>query len=368
MKILAVGDVFLGDQLACFGFGVRSRFGRSGYSECFECCRRIFDGHDVVFANLESVLGTPGVESPGVRHLLNRGLNEGAAALRAAGVDVVNLANNHIFEHHVEGLEQTMQNLDEAGIAHVGTAASPMHVRSIGHNTVAFLGWSMVPDNFWPETDPSDYYHVTEDITQILEEVASVKSEVDRVVLALHWGHEYVDLPSSHQQAVARELIDAGVDVLVGHHPHTVQPIEEWGGGLIAYSLGNFVFDVWAGGDRHGLALSFEAGALDWSIVPVEIDPTTFGPAAYVEPSTGHQLESHVADARRLSADEASEAAWRSRKRYRGRLVRHGVRNAHRFDLKRQLVGLALRRVLFLVRNIRRERTDPTVVYRGPMK
>src|SRR5205814_2618322 len=77
-----------------------------------------------------------------------------------------------------------------------------------------------------------------------LEDAAELKKEVDCVVVSLHWGYEYVDYPSRGQQAFARRLVDAGAELVIGHHPHVVQGVEEYRGGLIAYSLGDFRFRV----------------------------------------------------------------------------------------------------------------------------
>ena len=73
-----------------------------------------------------------------------------------------------------------------------------------------------------------------------MEDVVELRKQVDCVVVSLHWGYEYVEYPSPRQQAFARKLVRAGAQMVIGHHPHVVQGVERYQGGLIAYSLGNF--------------------------------------------------------------------------------------------------------------------------------
>ena len=97
-----------------------------------------------------------------------------------------------------------------------------------------------MPDRYWLGTNPSDYYHITDNIDEVINEVCLVKEKVDFVVLLLHWGFEYINQPSRKQQEQAHQLIDAGVNIILGHHPHVLQPIEEYSNGVIFYSLGNY--------------------------------------------------------------------------------------------------------------------------------
>jgi poly-gamma-glutamate capsule biosynthesis protein CapA/YwtB (metallophosphatase superfamily) len=80
-------------------------------------------------------------------------------------------------------------------------------------------------------------------LNDILEDVRAVRQQVDLVVVSLHWGVEYVDQPSKAQREMAHRLIDEGVDLILGHHPHWLQGLEVYHDKLIAYSLGNFIFD-----------------------------------------------------------------------------------------------------------------------------
>lgn len=367
MKISMVGDVFLGDQLACFGFGVRSRHAETGYKSCFTNVRQLFSDSAVVFANLESPLGLPVAKDQRMRTLPSRGAAEGARALRAGGIHVVSLANNHIFEHGADGLNQTAHYLDAAGVSHTGTTTNPIHIFSHDKMDVAFLSWSLVPDLYWPSVESCNYYHVTNDIEDILEEVKKVRRRVDRIVLGLHWGDEWVSLPHAGQADMAHRLVDAGVDVIAGHHPHVVQPIEIYRGSIIAYSLGNFIFDVWTGEDRHGLVLTVDLKSLTYSVQAIEIS-SIFAPSPDMDEAVRCSIEAVITDWTPLPEPDAAEVAFRNRRRYRWKLVRHALRNFRHFAAKREIMTLGLRRLFYVLSNLRRERTDPYVVYRGPMK
>lgn len=96
-------------------------------------------------------------------------------------------------------------------------------------------------------------------LNDILEDVRAVRQQVDLVVVSLHWGVEYVDQPSKAQREMAYRLIDEGVDLILGHHPHWLQGLEVYHDKLIAYSLGNFIFDQnWSESTREGLVLQAE--------------------------------------------------------------------------------------------------------------
>ena len=93
------------------------------------------------------------------------------------------------------------------------------------------------------------------DKEQLLDDVRAARRKADIVIVSLHWGTEYAREPDPEQRAFAHQLIDAGATLVLGHHPHTPQPVERYHHGLIAYSLGNFVFDPTRDHARHGLLL-----------------------------------------------------------------------------------------------------------------
>lgn len=368
-EFAAVGDIFLGDQPICLGFGVRSLAQRQGYSSMFSDVKDIFSQYELVVGNLESVIAPRSVvETPRSAGHVDRADPEAAAAMRDAGINLVSLANNHIFEYGILGLNETVSYLDAAGIAWAG---KKNHViRDVGGKSVAFLSWSLLPDTYCPGIDPAEHYNVTKNIKPILEDVARVKNSVDYVVLQLHWGNELVHRPSGKQQEIGHELIDAGVNVILGHHPHVLQPIERYKDGVIVYSLGNFVMDSWEHASRASIILEITLGAyIEYRAIPVTIDERGYRPALTRCETEISRILSILECCEPLEDSEYLQTVYQERKRYRLSSLMHFTKNIHRVGVRNLVWVLAwgMRRVFFLVSVARLERKDPNVVYRGPM-
>lgn len=368
-QFAAVGDIFLGDQPICLGFGVRSLAQRHGYSSMFSGVKDVFLQYELVVGNLESVIAPRSVvETPRSAGHIDRADPEAAAAMRDAGINLVSLANNHIFEYGIPGLNETVRHLDAAGIAWAG---KKNHViRDVAGKKVAFLSWSLLPDTYCPGIDPAEHYNVTENIKLILEEVATVRSSVDYVVLQLHWGNELIHRPSRKQQKIGRELIDAGVNVILGHHPHVLQPVERYKDGLIVYSLGNFVMDSWEHASRTSIILEITLGAsIEYRAIPVTIDGRSYRPALTRNEIEIARIMSLLECGEPIEDSAYLQTVYQERKRYRLSSLSHFVRNVHRIGIRNLawVLTWGLRRVFFLVSVAGLEKKDPNVVYRGPM-
>lgn len=168
--------------------------------------------------------------------------------LQEMGVDIVTLANNHILDFGEEGLLDSLKALDEAGIPHVGggkdfAEASALKTVIIGQKTIGFLGMSRVYMSAdWAAGNAHPGVFSTYDTTLPLKAIEEAKKQCDYLVVYVHWGVEREETPKDYQKAMGRAYIDAGADLVVGSHPHVLQPLEEYKGKTIAYSLGNFVF------------------------------------------------------------------------------------------------------------------------------
>lgn len=209
---------------------------------------------DLTFANLETPVapGAPG----GTREYVFNAPPEAVAALVRSGVDAVSVANNHAFDQGRAGFEETLRRLAEAGLAVVGAgpegrAAGPVRLAA-GGLSVAFLGYAAffnAEGNACPRPGAGADACVQAallDRTRIVDEVRAAAAGADAVVVSLHWGVEYESQPRAQDVELARRLVDAGALVVLGHHPHVLQPIElhraaDGRLGVIAYSLGNFV-------------------------------------------------------------------------------------------------------------------------------
>jgi poly-gamma-glutamate synthesis protein (capsule biosynthesis protein) len=170
-------------------------------------------------------------------------------SLKFAGFDVVSLANNHIWDWGKDALSDTAFHLDEAGIGHVGAGrdaveANRPFIAELGGTSIAIFGYTTL----YPKSlqAGADYPGISSfDVSSTISQVQNLKSEggAHLAIVSLHWGTEYVTSSDAIQQGIARRLIDGGVDLVIGHHPHVAQEVEQYGGGYIVYSLGNFVFD-----------------------------------------------------------------------------------------------------------------------------
>ena len=174
---------------------------------------------------------------------------EHAQHLVKAGFGVVSLANNHYFDMRAEGLEQTPLLLRELGIVPIGAARAepPLFVvETVERNgwKIGFVAVSTRRNAPAREGVAELPFLSTRDMaTELVPLVEGARGAHDLVVVAVHWGNEYAEDPDFVQVKAARALIDAGADMVVGHHPHVLQGIEAYGKGIIAYSLGNFLFE-----------------------------------------------------------------------------------------------------------------------------
>jgi poly-gamma-glutamate synthesis protein (capsule biosynthesis protein) len=214
----------------------------------------VFDAADYTIGNLETALGDVG--EPAAKRYPFRSPPEAAQALAVGGIDLVSLANNHAMDYGPEALLQGIGLLHEAGVATVGGGANEAeahapHIADIGGLRVALLGYVHVPIEAVTNFDTQSWTATADapglawaDPARVRADVAAVRPEVDLVVVILHSGYEYIEEPSEWQVAAAHAAIDAGADLVVGHHVHILQGIHRYGEGVIVYGLGNFLFDI----------------------------------------------------------------------------------------------------------------------------
>lgn len=199
---------------------------------------------DIVFVNLEN----PIVEDCPAR---NNGLvfcanPEMLRGLKHADINVVNLANNHISNYGASGIDSTRKFLAANNIGYTGIGE--LYIKLVNGVKFGFLGFNRAESRV-PLSDEE------------IMKVSDSAMKVDVLIVAMHWGNEYHDRANDYQRETARILVENGVDIVVGHHPHWVQDWEELEGKLVFYSLGNFVFDqMWSEKTRQGVLvdLTFE--------------------------------------------------------------------------------------------------------------
>jgi poly-gamma-glutamate synthesis protein (capsule biosynthesis protein) len=248
VEIAAVGDIMLGRSLAA----AVAHTGDQGFPT--RLVAAMLTGADLAIGNLECVLSERG--TPAQKRYTFRAAPSAVEALTLAGFDVLSLANNHAMDFGGEALLDTIATLSAAGIAHVGAGAdsnaahAPAFVTR-GGLRFALLGYVDVPNDSSSSfrtidtvAGPGSPGVAWADPARIAADVASARAEAVAVIVLLHSGYEYQETPNAIQRAAARAAIDAGAAAVIGAHPHVLQGVEHYRGGLIAYSLGNFVFDM----------------------------------------------------------------------------------------------------------------------------
>ncbi len=199
---------------------------------------------DIVFGNLETAVTRRGEKAEKKWNF--RCPEESLAALSAAGYTVLNLANNHVMDYGPTGLGDTLAALSRRGFLHMGAgkdlaaARKPVFV-SAGGLRIGFLGLtSTVPEFMWAKAHkPGTAYS---DFDRFPLWIAQARKECDLLVVSFHGGTEKMEAPQPIQRAFGRAAVDAGADLVLGHHPHVLQAVELYKGKPILHSLGNFLF------------------------------------------------------------------------------------------------------------------------------
>lgn len=251
-KIDSVNFLFFGDLM--LDRYVRNRISAKGLDYLIDDLageeKRFFSGIDIVSANLEGAVTDGGKHYPPEKTNDFAFEPESVKALEGYGFNFFNLSNNHFFDQGNAGLTETRDFLDDNGFFYSGS-----HLREInedvysiipaGSKKIAMLGLNITAGMF--------------DLDEARGLVEKLEKEADMTIVNIHWGVEYSGKQNQTQIDLAHSLIDAGVDLIIGHHPHVVQGIEEYEGRLIFYSLGNFIFDQYFSKETQaGLAVGVD--------------------------------------------------------------------------------------------------------------
>ena len=256
VELIAVGDVMLGRGVV-------------NETEPLADVAPWLGAADVTLGNLESVIvanGIPRTAPAGEPQpiILNAPVTA-VAQLTAAGFDLLSLANNHSLDYGADGLGETAVRLQQAGITPLGigtdenSAYQPLF-REVQGVRLAFFAFNGVPEPVGGErlSASGDQWQRAEwDEGRALAAVAAASQQADAVIVSLHWGYEYELQADPWQETTAQALFEAGAAVILGHHPHVAQPmaVRSQTDQLVAYSLGNFVFDQTENPMNQGLAL-----------------------------------------------------------------------------------------------------------------
>jgi len=300
VTVTVVGDLMLGRRVG----EIAEASGDLGLQ--LRPTQRRLSRADITVGNLESTLSKAGAPTQGDDSFA---ADPGAARVLAeVGFDVLSLANNHAGDYGGRALVQTVRRLRAAGVETFGagrderTARQPVVVERDGVR-FGFLGFNAIGET--PEAGPGQPGAVSvsmpprtgpldrAELRRFLSDVRRTARDVDAVIVLPHWGTQYTNRPEPIQRRVARRLVAAGADVVVGGHPHWVQGARLVDGSLVVHSLGNFVFDMdFMTQTMRGLILelTFRGDHIESTrLVPYEMDES-FAPRVVPRSQAGQTL------------------------------------------------------------------------------
>jgi len=303
ITIAAIGDLLIHENVkksaAAAAEGVKDNPEAFGYAALLEDLKPELSSADITFANLETPIAPKA--NKGVRSCVFNTPPSFLDAVKATGIDLVSVANNHIYDQGRDGALETIENLEKAGLPYIGagkTRAAALTPRVLEKNgiRVAFMAFTQLFEQPLNTDNPNEFYANFADTQTIIPSIRKGRNMADFVAVSMHWGTEYEEEPAPETRQLAHALCDAGADIIIGHHPHVLQPLELYHAadgrycGII-YSLGNFIsnqsrFYVYnispdkMGDTRDGAVLFFNVERRDYGrgVVRTELAKLRFAP------------------------------------------------------------------------------------------
>ena len=282
LRMLSVGDNLIHDGIY---EQAKKRAGGDGYdfSYCYARVKDTIASADVATINQETIVaksyelsGYPLFNSP----------QELGQTVVDTGFDVVNLANNHMLDKTSKGLAEAIDFWDATGLARTGAYKDTQDLESVEYIEknglkIGLVGITQYTNGLVLPSDSPLKYILTSDEATIERKIKAAKAQCDVVLVNVHWGSEYTTTPAQEQRNLAKKMADWGANVIIGHHPHVLQPVEwiENSDGtrtLVAYSLGNFISQqntaarVIGGMLHYDITKDFETGKVTVSNVRFE--------------------------------------------------------------------------------------------------
>ena len=273
ITVTAVGDM-------CFDSSVRRLVASKGARAPFTSVRSVLSRADVTVGNLECALSKRGRAVPG-KTFTFQGPPSATNGLTWAGFDLLALGNNHARDYGSVALQDTVKNLDKAKIGHAGAGAGSKSAFRAAYITrngarIAFLSYSQIgPSSFKAGTHRAGTAY-TQRFATVQKAIKAAHKKADYVIVSFHWGIEKRTSPTAQQVRFGRAAVQAGADLVLSHHPHVIEGVEFYKNGLIAYSLGNFVFSPGSSVGHDTMILSLTLGRKGIRNVvarPAHIDP-----------------------------------------------------------------------------------------------
>lgn len=267
IELIFGGDVMLARHVQTIQAGLND------YSDAWQNIAEVLRRADLAVINLESpIINTPPYPREG---FIFRARPENISGLKFAGVDLVNLANNHFGNAGQEGMEYTFNILKDNNIDYFGAGrneaeAYQAKIIKVKTKKFGFLGQTYNVGYKATGLKPGVAVY---NLEKLKKEIKSLRNKVDFLIVQFHGGREYTYQPNREQVLFAHAAIDAGADLVIGHHPHWIQTIEKYKGKYIFYSLGNLIFDQnWSQKTKEGLLVKVVFGDnLSFKLLPVII-------------------------------------------------------------------------------------------------
>ncbi|MBZ9578580.1 CapA family protein [Patescibacteria group bacterium] len=240
ITLMFVGDIMLNRGVEL----MVQKYGNSDWKWPFSKIEGYLQQADILFGNSEGPISDKGIKVGSIYSF--RANPKAIEGLTYAGFDILSVANNHIFDYGREAMEDNFLRLKGAGIDYVGGGFNEIEARSpiikeINGTKIAFLAYTNLGSEYWSAKENQSGIAWLDD--KIVRDIKMTKEKADIVIVSMHFGEEYQSQASSEQKYFAHLAIDSGAHLVVGHHSHVVQKVERYKDGLIAYSLGNFIFD-----------------------------------------------------------------------------------------------------------------------------
>ena len=260
IKLAFVGDTML-DR------GVKSSVYKNfsgDYSQLFAKVKDQLIAYDVLFANLEGPISVNGEDVGGIYSF--RLEPQVATALKDSGFGIFSVANNHIFNYGRTAFVDTLNILSDAGLSYAGGGFDGVEayggkIMNVNGVRIAYLAFSEFPAGGIISSSTNSGMAIISE-KNVQESVSRARQNADLVIVSYHFGDEYETLPNDYQRKYSELAIDAGADLVVGHHPHVVEALEQYKSVYIIYSLGNFIFDQ-----------NFSPETMSGGLLEVEVNP-----------------------------------------------------------------------------------------------
>lgn len=237
-----VGDIMMGRSVEMKAHALHGGEFRPFFIHLEEQLR----DYDILFGNLEGPVSDKGKDQGSLYSFRMDPLS--LETLSVIGFDILSVANNHAFDWGEDAFRDTLDRIQTNNMHPIGGGkniedAFTPHIQTLPDGTtLAYLAFSKFGQGWMEASDETaGIAIINEDF--IASALSLLKDDIDIIIVSYHFGEEYETLPSTYQDKIAKLTIDAGADLVVGHHTHVVQPLEKYNDGYIAYGLGNFIFD-----------------------------------------------------------------------------------------------------------------------------